>query len=370
MSILGTRLLQIVFVCVITAAGFFYYTQPPQKVVHVYNWYAMIPPDVMEDFQKETGIAVIIDYYDSNDMLEAKLFAGYSGYDVVFPSASPYFGNQVKAGIYQPLKKDQLIYWNDLEPILVDQIQAVDPSNIYGVPYFWGTLGFAYNEDMIKKCMINAPHDSYAMLFDPKIVKNFEKCGVTYLEESIDVYPLVLMYLGKDLKNEDPDALKEAQAHLMKLRPFVRRFSSSRVVSELVSGETCLAQTWSGDTHLAIKEAKKFGKTIRYVIPKEGTTLWIDSMAIPKDAPHPDEAHLFINFMMRPDICARISQYTLLATATRGAKKYLPTDFIHDESIFPKAEVMNRLTLDQSQSEGYERERNRLWMNFRLNLKS
>lgn len=368
MSTLWARLLQMMILFVGIGLAFFYYTLPTQKVVHVYNWYAMIPPDVMDDFQKETGISVIIDYYDSNDMLEAKLFAGYSGYDVVFPSASPYFGNQVKAGIYQPLQKNKLPLWNDLEPILVEQIQAVDPGNIYGVPYFWGTLGFAYNEDMVKKCMQNAPIDSYAMLFDPNVVKNFEQCGVTYLEESIDVYPLVLLYLGKDLKSTHTQDLRDAQRHLLQLRPFVRRFSSSRVVSELVSGETCLAQTWSGDTHLAIQEAKKFGKTIRYVIPKEGTTLWIDSMAIPKDAPHPNEAHQFIHFMMRPDICARVSEYTLLATAVQSAKQHLPEDFINDDSIFPKPEVMQRLTLDQGQNEDYERERNRLWMNFRLNL--
>lgn len=368
MSTLWMRLFQVMIFCVGLGASFLYYNHPPQKVVHVYNWYAMIPPDVMDDFKRETGINVVIDYYDSNDMLEAKLFAGYSGYDVVFPSASPYFSNQVKAGIYQPLQKDKLSHWHDLEPVLVEQIHAVDPGNVYGVPYFWGTLGFAYNEDMVKKCMLNAPIDSYAMLFDPNVVKHFEKCGVTYLEESIDVYPLVLMYLGKDLKSTDSQDLRDAQKHMLHLRPFIRRFSSSRVVSELVSGETCLAQTWSGDTHLAIQEAKKFGKTIHYVIPKEGTTLWIDSMAIPKDAPHPMEAHIFINFMMRPDICARVSQYTLLATATQSAKKHLPKAFIQDESIFPKHDVMQRLTLDQGQNEDYERERNRLWMNFRLNL--
>ncbi len=356
-----------VLLIALAASLFFYMRYENTPVVNVYNWYSMIPKDVLDDFYKETGIRVVIDYYDNNDVLSAKLFAGNSGYDVVFPSASPYLGNQIKAGIYQKINKALIPNYSDLEPILIEQIRVVDPGNEYSVPYFWGTLGIAFNEDMIKARLPHAPLDSYALLFNPEIVKHFKDCGVTLLEESIDVYPLVLLYLGKDLKSSSIDDLITAQRHLMQIRPFIRRFSSSRIVGELMNGETCLAQAWSGDTQIAIREAKKLGKNLRYIIPKEGTTLWIDSMVIPKDAPNPLNAHTFINFMLRPDIVARVSLFTLLATATEKSHKYLPQDFKDDESVFPNPEVMKKLQLDQDQDLEYERERNRMWTNFRLN---
>ncbi|MBX9977602.1 MAG: extracellular solute-binding protein [Alphaproteobacteria bacterium] len=360
----GVRFL-FILLCVI--AGYYYVTQKPTPVVNVYNWYAMLPKDVLDDFYDETGIHVCIDYYDNNEVLEAKLFAGNSGYDVVFPSASPYMARQIKAGIYQKLDKTLIPNFDDLQTILLDQIRIVDPDNSYSIPYYWGTLGIAFNEDMIKARMPNAPMESYALLFNPEIVKNFHDCGVTLLEEAVDIYPLILLHLGKDVGSSNMDDLIAAQRHMMRIRPYIRRFSSSRLVGELMNGETCLAQAWSGDTQVAIREAKKLGKNLRYVIPKEGTTLWIDAIVIPKDAPNAKNAHIFINFLLRPDIAARVSLFTLLATATKGAFPYLPKEFVEDESVFPKPEVMQKLQLDQDQELEYERERNRMWTNFRLN---
>ena len=351
------------------AVTYWYSKGSHQEYVNVYNWYAMIPKDVMDEFTQETGIRIRLDFYDNNEVLEAKLFAGSSGYDIVFPSASPYLARQIKAGIFMPLSKELIPNAQDLERLLMEQMETVDPGNLYAIPYYWGTLGFAYNVESIKKRIPSAPIDSFQMLFDPEILEKLEGCGVTMLEEAVDVYPLMLIYMGKDLKSASIEDLWQAQENLLKIRPYIRRFSSSRLVGELVSGETCLAQAWSGDTQIAIREAAQLGRTIRYVIPKEGTTLWVDAMAIPKDAPHPFNAHKFINFLLRPDIAARVSLYTLLATATKSSKTYLPEDFKNDKNVFPPLEIMEKLELDQDQDITYERERNRMWTNFRLHRK-
>ncbi len=368
---MGTRrhhILKFIVVAMVIFIAFWYKKQPTQEYVNVYNWYAMLPRDVLTDFTKETGIKVRLDFYDNNDVVETKLFAGNSGYDIVFPSASPYLARQIKAGIFQPLRKDLIPNIRDLEPILVEQMQLVDEGNTHSIPYYWGTLGFAYNEEKIKEILgSGAPVDSYQMLFDENILKKLKPCGVTMLEEAIDVYPLVLRYIGKNSQSSSLDDLKSAHEALSKTRPYIRRFSASRLVGELVSGETCLAQAWSGDTQTAIREAEKLGRTIKYVIPKEGSSLWIDAIAIPKDAPNPGNAHVFINFILRPDIAARISEYTLLATATISSKPLVPEEMRKDESIFPPLEIMKKLILDKEQDISFERERNRMWTNFRLN---
>lgn len=363
-------LTRLFFVIALAWGGWFFWTREETPVVNVYNWYNMLPPDVLEDFYKETGIRVRVDFYDNNDVVQAKLLAGNSGYDVVFPTASPYLSAQIKAGVYQPLNKALIPSYDAIEPALRTQMHTVDPGNIYAVPYYWGTIGFAYNEDMIKARMPNAPVDSYALLFDPKVVAHFKDCGVTLLEESTDIYPVVLNFIGKPADSDRLDDLKAAQKHLMEIRPCIRRFSSSRIVGELTSGETCLAQTWSGDTQMAVREAKKLGKNLRYVIPKEGTSLWIDAMAIPKDAPNPKNAHLFIEFVLRPDIAARISQLTLLATPTRAAYAFIPRELREDPSIFPPPEMMENLRLDPEHNLDYERVRNRYWMDFRIHQTS
>lgn len=359
------RFLLVVLVC---ALVFWYKNSPSYAYVNIYNWYAMLPADVLEDFTRETGIHVRLDFYDNNDVVETKLFAGNAGYDIVFPSASPYLSRQIRAGIFQPLDKTQLPYLGDVDPTLMIKMEKSDPGNRYSVPYYWGTLGFAYNEEKIKEYLgNNAPLDSYQLLFDATILEKLAPCGVTLLEEAVDVYPLLLLYLGKNPHSTDPADLNFAHENLMEIRPFIRRFSASRLVGELVSGETCLAQAWSGDTQTAIHEAAKLGRTIKYVIPKEGSSLWIDAVAIPKDAPHPKNAHVFINFILRADIAARIAEFVLLATPTISAKTLLPEKLRRDETLFPPKEIMDTLSLDQEQDIHFERQRNRLWTNFRLN---
>lgn len=358
----------VVFVAIL-GCGFLFFWQghKPQKIVNVYCWYNMIPPEVIESFQKETGIRVRLDFYDNNEVVESKLLAGNSGYDVMFPTVAPYVSREIKAGALQKLDKTKLKNLSEIQGFLIDQMHLVDPDLVYSIPYFWGTFGFAYNVDMIKERFPNAPTDSYAMLFDPQIVKHFQDCGVTLLEEAVDIYPQMLNFMGRDSRSDSLTDLREAHEKLVKIRPSIRRFSSSRAVSELVGGETCLAQAWSGDTQIAIREAKALERNIRYVVPKEGSALWIDVMAVPKNAPNMEHAHLFINYMLRPDIAAKVTQHCLLLTSVKGSIRYLSKKFLDELGLLLDADLMKKLRLDKEQELNYERERNRLWTNFRMN---
>jgi putrescine transport system substrate-binding protein len=343
-------------------------TSDEDPYVNVYNWYGMIPADVLAEFEAETGLTVRYDLYDNNEMVEAKLFSGNTGYDVIFPSASPYIHRHIKAGVYQPIQKDLLPNLVYLDPVIADKMRSVDPELIFSIPYYWGTFGFAYVEEEIKKFFPDAPTESYAMLFDPEVVSKFAEGGVTLLDEAVDIYPAVLAYLGLNPQSSDPKELKKAQEELLKVRPFIKRFSSSRFVNELAGGESCIAQAWSGEAQLAQDRADELGKniTIRYVVPKEGGTIWIDAMVIPKGAPHPKNAHKFINFLLRPDISARIVNDIKVAIANTDAINDVDEPIREDKTIYPPAELLEKLMLDRAQNNKYERIRTRLWTKFRL----
>ena len=364
----------LVVLAISVKAYLFFYKEKPslptteEAFVNVYNWYGMIPDDIIQEFESETGIRVRYDLYDNNEIVEAKLFSGNSGYDVVFPSASPYIARQREAGVYQPINKDLIPNLKYVDPQIYEQMRVVDPDLAYAIPYYWGTFGFAFVEGEIDKRLPNAPKNSYRMLFDPEVVKHFSGCGVTYLDEAVDVYPPVNTYLGLDPHSDLIEDLDKAQEQLLKLRPHISRFSSSRFVNELVAGESCIAQAWSGEAHLAQERADEVGKniTIRYVVPEEGGSLWIDAIIIPKDAPHPKNAHMLINFLLRPDISARIGNETIIATSVLAAKKFMKPSITQDTTIYPKPETMKKLRLDKTQSLEFERTRTRYWTQFRV----
>lgn len=334
-----------------------------EAFLNVYNWYSFIPASILRRFEVETGIRVRYDLYDANEMLEAKLLAGKSGYDVVFPSASPYVARQIQVGAFQKLDKSLLPNLAYVDPKIQKHMADIDPEAAYSIPFYWGTFGFAYVEEKILKLMPDAPVDSYRMLFDPQVVSKFKSCHVTLLEEAVDVYPAIMAFLGIDPQSTDPQDLEKAQRRLVQIRPSISRFSSQRFASELVSGETCLAQAWSGDAHLAAQAAKETGRkmTIRYVMPKEGGALWIDAMCIPKDAPHPKNAHLFIDFLLRPEISAAISNEILLSIANKDARGLVSDDIKNDETIYPPEDVFDKLRLDTVQNAKYDQARNRYW---------
>jgi putrescine transport system substrate-binding protein len=323
----------------------------------------MIPEAILKQFEAETGIHIRYDLYDNNEILEAKLLAGRSGYDIVFPSASPYIEREIRAGAFQKLDKSKLTNLKHIDPQFVERMQPVDSGLNYSVPYFWGTFGFAYIEEVILARMPDAPVTSYQMLFDPDVVSKFKSCGVSLLDEAIDVYPKVMAYLGLDPQSSDLNDLKLAQQQLLKVRPTISRFLGQRFASELVSGEICLCQAWSSDVQQAQEQAKESKRktTIRYVVPKEGGTLWIDAICIPIDAPHPQNAHMFINFLMRPDISAAITNALCFPTTNKSAKSLIDKEIINDETLYPPQEVFERLKLDKIQNSGYEEIRTRYW---------
>jgi len=339
--------------------------------VNVYDWYGMLSHEILRQFEEETGISVRYDLYDNNEVLEAKLLASNSGYDVVFPSASPYVSRQIEAGIYQPFDKSLLPNFKDFDPIIVEQMRFIDPDLTYSIPYYWGTIGIAFDADKISKLLPGAPQDSRDLLFNPENLKRLAPYGVSFLEEAIDVFPLILAYLGKDNDSTSPEDLELAYQHLLKLRPFIRRFTSSRFINDLVMGDVCIAQAWSGEAYQAIQEAKDVGRNIKYIIPKEGSTLWIDCIAIPVGAPHPKNAHTFINFLLRPDISAKISNEVFIPTIIQAGLDQVDPVIRNNPGLYPPREIMLKLRLDKPQkseeSIAYDKLRTRVWTKVRLN---
>jgi len=342
-----------------------------EACVNVYDWYGMLTREVIQQFESETGIRVRYDLYDNNEILEAKLLASNSGYDVVFPSASPYVARQIAVGIYQPINRSLLTNLGKLDPFIEKQMRLVDFELKYALPYYWGTLGIAFDVDKINALLPGVPQDSYDLLFNPENLKKLAPYGVSFLEEAIDVFPLVQSYLGKSRDSIDENDLEAAYQHLLKLRPYIRRFTSGRFINDLVMGDTCIAQGWSGEAQQAEEEASEVGRNIKYIIPKEGSTLWIDCLAIPVGAPHPRNAHLFINFLLRPDISAKITNHNNIPTAIQEGYKLVDARIRSNPNIFPTKEVMAKLHLDKPQADeksmNYDRLRTRAWAKVRLN---
>jgi len=338
----------------------------PEKIVNVYNWTDYIEENVLKDFEKETGIKVNYEVMDSNEMLETKLVAGRTGYDVVVPSAS-FLARQIKAGIYQKLDKSRLPNLQHLDPEALKRMEIFDPGNQYAVNYMWGTSGVGYNEGKIREIMKDAPVDSFAMFYDPKVISKFQKCGVSVLDAPSEVIGTVLIYLGKDPNSENPEDLKAAEKVLMSVRPYIRLINSSKYIEDLANGEICLALGWSGDVHIAANRAieNKTGAVIKYNIPKEGAVAFYDNMAIPADAKHVKNAHIFINYMLRPEIAARNSNFLGYANINAGSWPLIKPDIKNDVGIFPDAETLKKLTPDLPESPEFTRTLTRTWTKFR-----
>ena len=313
-------------------------------VVRVYNWSDYIDETILEDFTKQTGIKVVYDVYDSNDILETKLLAGKSGYDVVFPSGN-FLARQIKAGVFQKLDRAALPNWKNLDPAIMAITSRYDPGNQYGVPYMWGTTGIAYNQQAIAKRMPDAPIDSWKLIFDPAILKNFAECGIYVLDAADEIIPATLNYIGENPDSKDPAVLQKAEPLLKAIRPFVRKFNSSENINALANGDICLAVMWSGDTGIAASRATEANKdfTIKFSLPKEGAQMWFDMMAIPKDAANPKNALAFINFLMEPKVIAKASNYLTYPNANEASKPFVNKEILDNPVIYPPPDVMKRL---------------------------
>ncbi len=337
-----------------------------EKVVNVYNWSDYIEPTVIEEFTRETGIKVNYEVMDSNELLETKLLAGRTGYDVVVPSAS-FLARQIKAGIYQKLDRSRLPNLKNLDPEITKRLEVFDPGNEHAVNYMWGTSGVAYNEEAIKAAMPDAPVDSFAMFWDPKVVSRFAKCGVSVLDAPSEVVGTVLIYLGRDANSEKPEDLAAAEKVLLSVRPYIRKINSSAYIDELANGEICLALGWSGDVLQAKSRAEENQKpfTIKYNIPKEGAVMFFDNMAIPADAAHVKNAHVFINYMLRPEVAAKNSNFISFANSNAASWPMIDPEVKNNPGIFPTPEMMPKLVPDLPETAEFTRTLTRSWTRFR-----
>jgi putrescine transport system substrate-binding protein len=331
--------------------------------VNFYNWSDYIDPAVLQDFTRETGIEVTYDTFDSNDLLETKLLAGKSGYDVVVPTAY-FLERQIKAGVFQKLDKSKLPNLANVWPDIADRLAAYDPGNQYAVNYMWGTTGIGYN---VAKAREILPPDgrinSWEIVFNPENLAKFKDCGVHMLDSSDDIFPAALNFLGLNPNSKDPADLQKAADLVTKVRPFVRKFHSSEYLNALAGGEICLVVGWSGDIKQAQKRAAeaKNGVEIGYSIPKEGAQMFFDNLAIPKDAKNVEAAHALIDFLQRADIAARNTNFVTYANGNLASQKFVNKAILEDPAVYPDAATMKRLYTITAQDQKTLRLANRLW---------
>jgi putrescine transport system substrate-binding protein len=336
-----------------------------EKVVNVYNWSDYIDPKMLEEFTKETGIKVNYDVFDNNEVLQTKLLAGNTGYDVVVPSAS-FLEVQIKAGVFQKLDRAKLTNWSNLDPNIMERVARHDPGNEYAVNYMWGTTGIGYNVKKVQAIDPKAPVNSWSLVFDPKWAAKFKDCGISVLDAPDELVGATLAYLGKDPNSESPEDLQAVEEVLMKVRPYIRMIHSSQYIDALANGEICVAVGWSGDVLQAKSRAEEAGQgvEIAYAVPKEGTIIWFDMLAIPADAPHPNNAHAFINFMMKPEVAAANSNFVHYANGVAASVPLMDEDVRNDPGVYPPPEVMAKLFPNLARTPDYTRLMNRTWTRF------
>lgn len=334
-----------------------------ERVVRVYNWSDYIAPGTLENFQKETGIRVVYDVFDSNETLDGKLATGHSGYDVVVPT-NHFLAKQVRAGTYQKLDKSKLPNLAHLDPAVLERLASGDPGNEYSVPYLWGTNGIGLNVDKVRAILGNdVALDSWSLLFDPAVVKKLHACGVALLDTGDEVIPQMINYLGMSPHSHERADFDKATAALLQVRPSVTYFHSSKSIADLANGDICIAFGYSGDMLQAATRAREAGRQdeIRYVIPKEGTAMWVDMLAIPRDAQHVEEAHAFINYLMRPDVIASISNYVSYANANKDATPLVDASVRDNPGVYPAPDVMAKLYVARERPREVQRWLTRDW---------
>lgn len=316
-----------------------------EKVLNVYNWSDYIAPDTLKNFEKETGIKVTYDVFDSNEVLETKLVTGNTGYDVVVPSLT-FLARQIQAGVFMPLDKSKLPNLVNMDPEIQANIAKLDKDNAHSVNYLWGTTGIGYNVKKIKEIFgEDYVVDSYDMVFNPENLAKLKSCGVYFLDSPSEIVPPVLNYLGEDPNSFDEAVIAKAEARLKELRPYITQFHSSEYINALANGDACVAVGWSGDIFQAATRAEeaKAGVEVNYVIPKEGTAVWFDMMAIPKDAKHPNNAHIFINYIMRPEVSAEISNYVAYASANKASLPMIDKELLANPGVYPTVDAKKGL---------------------------
>ncbi len=335
-----------------------------EPVLNVYNWSDYITDEALERFQSETGIKVVYDVYDNNEVLEAKLLAGHSGYDLVFPTARPFAQRHIQAGIYLKLDKALLPHYANLDPLIMKSLAGVDPGNAHVVPYMWGTTGIGYNVAKVRAALgDDMPLDTWRLIFDPAVAAKLAPCGISLLDDEGEVFQAALIYLGRNPNSGAKEDLDAAAALLTKIRPYVRYFHSSQYINDLANGDTCVAHGYSGDVLQARDRADEAGNGVQVAlaIPREGAIISTDVMAIPADAAHPGNAHKFIDFLLQPDVIAGITDYVAYANAIPASLPLLDEEIRNDPGIFPSDAVRARLVSPEQLAPAAQRARVRAW---------
>ena len=340
-----------------------------EPVLHIYNWDDYIAPDTVAQFERATGIRVVYDLFDSNETLESKLMVGDSGYDLVSTNMA-WYARQIRAGLYEPLDRARLPNWKNLDPaVLAVQAQA-DPGNRYAAPYLHAMNGFAYNADLVRTRIADAPLDSLDMLFKPQLISRLADCGVSFLDSADDVLELALKYLGLDPNSRRPEDLKAAEHLVLSVRPYIRLFDSNDYVYQLASGELCLAMGWSSDYSLAMLRTRAAGLDLHlaFTVPREGSNITYNAWLIPAGAPHPQAAHRFINFILDAHVIADITNYTHYGNDNLAARPLVRKEILDDPAIYPPPAVRAHLFLPAEFDVSYQRLKTRTWTRIKNGL--
>jgi putrescine transport system substrate-binding protein len=331
--------------------------------LHIYNWSDYIGPTTVDDFKKETGLNVTYDTFDSNEMLEGKILTGHTGYDLVVPS-NHILPRLIAAGALMPLDRAKLPNFKNLSPDLLAKMNAFDPGSKYSVPYMWGTMGVGYNKDAIAKRLPGVKLDSWSVVFDPANLAKLADCGVYFLDAPEDMYAVVLKYMGKDPNSTNPADYAAATDLLTKLRPYIRKFHSSEYINALANGDACVVVGYSGDVLQAKSRADEAGGKVKvaYMVPKEGSQVWFDVFVIPVDAGNPDGAHRFLDYLLRPEVIAKASDFVQYANANQAATPLVDKAVRDNPDAYPPPDVYARLFVTSTKAPDLLRIVNRDWL--------
>ncbi len=331
--------------------------------VRVYNWSDYIDEDLLSKFEEETGLTLVYDVFDSNELLETKMLAGGSGYDVVVPSGT-FLQRQIQAGAFQKLDASQLPNLDNMWDVVTKRTEQYDPNNEYSINYMWGTTGIGVNVGKVQEILgEDAPIDSLELVLNPENMEKLAECGVHFLDAPAEMIPMTLKYIGEDPDSHDPDVIAKAEPVLLGVRPYIQKFHSSEYINALANGDICVAVGWSGDILQARDRAAEAdnGIEIAYHAPKEGAQMWFDQMAIPVDAPNPEGAHTFLNFIMDAENMAAASNYVYYANGNKASQEYLVEDVIGDPAIYPDAATLDNLFTTTPYPPKVQRVVTRLW---------
>ena len=333
------------------------------ETVRVYNWSDYIDESLLDKFEEETGIELVYDVFDSNEVLETKMLAGGSGYDVVVPSGT-FLQRQIVAGAFQELDKSKLPNLENMWDVVSTRTEQYDPENAHSINYMWGTTGIGVNLGKVKEALgEDAPVDSWSLVFDPANMEKLADCGVHFLDAPAEMIPAALNYIGEDPNSHDPEVIAKAEEVFMPIRPYIQKFHSSEYINALANGDICVAVGWSGDILQARDRADEAdnGVEIAYNAPSEGAQMWFDQMAIPADAPNPEGAHQFLNFIIDAENMAAASNYVYYANGNKAAQEFLVEDVIDDPAIYPSPEALDNLFTTTPYPPKVQRVVTRLW---------